>query len=72
MWGLVYGVTCPHNDLGMLNLSALPDQLISYFIQNNVTIGDGITMPCFFGDRIYQSTLAIICRVDDVPEYSLQ
>ena len=72
MWGSVYGASCRHNDLGMLNLSALQDQLIEYFVTNNVTVGDGITMPALFGDQIYQPTLAITSREGDAEEGSFQ
>ena len=72
MWASAYGSSVRHNDLGMLNLSALPDQLLQYFVENNVALGGDNSFPSMYGDSIYHNTLVVTRKIANAAEGSLE
>ena len=67
MWGSIYIASVRHNDLGMVNLSALPDLLLQHFVNHNITIGNG-GYPSMYGDAIYNNTLVITRKIENAVE----
>ena len=55
IWASCFGASQRHNDLGMLSLLVLPDQLISYFIELGIRLGDGESFPALYGNSIFFS-----------------
>ena len=70
IWASCFGASQRHNDLGMLSLLVLPDQLISYFIELGIRLGDGELFPALYGDSIFQHTLMICCKIADGQKHS--
>ena len=75
MWAFAYGASQRHNDLGFLNLSALPDQVLEYFIENDVSLGedgDEFVYPAMYGDGIYHNTLVVTGKIESAVQGSVE
>ena len=66
MWGSVYRASLRHNNLWILNLSAFPNQVLQFFIDNNIILGKDEAYPAIYGDGIYYHTRVVTAKIDDV------